>query len=203
MNIVHDAVANEHEGMVIKESGWVEFFKEGSVHAPMYSFSISLSMRLADVLPVNYQYIQMVFQILILLVTQILLYVVMSKLKINYIIKALIVLYFGFSPALINAALSLWYEIIVLPFGLMIILIGVSSFRVIHCEGRKATTIKALWTAGIFITATYGKSIFQYVFWAYLLLFVYCAFIAMIQRNKRSLFNSFIYILISFADHFF
>ena len=83
MDIKHDAVGYEHLGRLLYTEGWSEYFRLGPYREPLYPFLVSVSMQLADFFHVNYQSIQKLIQISILLITQISIFKILHRLKIH------------------------------------------------------------------------------------------------------------------------
>jgi len=198
MQISWDAIGYEKLGLIIYEKGWKEFFITGPHREPLYPFVISLSMGIADYFSVSYQLIQKIIQVVFLFVTQILTLLVLNKLRIKNAVKLLVLLYFGFSPAIVNSALALYSEIIVFPFVPAAVLLGVVSWQTIQARSFKNIVILSLGTSCIFILATFGKAIFQHVFTLFLIPYFCISISSIRKKNKVVLLNSAIYILIAF-----
>jgi hypothetical protein len=164
MAVMFDAIAYEQVGEMIYKKGWIEYFKTGPNREPLYSASIAASMKFADGKSFSYQEVQKVQQLVLLFVTQLLTLYVLRKLRIRLWLQIAVILYIGFSPGLLNAALSLFSEIIIFPSVLGAAIILSQSWRSILNSQVKSVVIFSLLTAGVFILATLGKGIFQYVF---------------------------------------
>jgi len=63
MQISQDAIGYKNLGSLIYHEGWQEFYRTGPHYEPLYPFTISLSMGLADKLSVSYQLVQKLFQV--------------------------------------------------------------------------------------------------------------------------------------------
>ena len=113
MLILYDAFGYEQLGTIIYQQGWGEFFRAGPSREPFYPFLISVSMHIADACSVSYHSIQKIIQILFLLTSQFLVLKILKNLRVQPLLCALTILYLGFSPALVNAAFSLFSEIAV------------------------------------------------------------------------------------------
>ncbi len=122
MIIQQDAIGYESLGRLIWEQGWKSYFTTGPNREPLYPALISLSMGLSHLTGIFYQKILTLIQFGFLALTQILIGKMLLKLKVRPPIIALSLLYFGFSPALVNSALSLYSEIATYPFVMGIIL---------------------------------------------------------------------------------
>ncbi len=121
MSISCDAVVYEELGKLLYQKGWRAYFLNGPNREPFYPWLVSLSMRIGDWIGVSYIYVQKIFQILILAVSQFIVYRFLILLNIRRVIIAGAVLYFGFSPSIVNTGFSLYSEIATYVFILGII----------------------------------------------------------------------------------
>lgn len=111
MSMSCDAIGYEELGKLLYQKGWKAYFLTGPNREPFYPWLVSVSMRIGDGMGISYMYIQKIFQILILAVTQFVLYRFLVLLNIRRGIIAGAVLYFGFSPSIVNTGFSLYSEI--------------------------------------------------------------------------------------------
>jgi hypothetical protein len=184
MVIQFDSLGYEGLGKTLAWQGWVEYFMTGPHREPLYPFLISLSMRLSDVFPLSYYKIQTFFQLCILLGSLFLSSRILQKLKISPPTTAITILYMGFSPAIVNTALSLYSEILTFPFILGIILLGTHAWTTLG-GGETAHTIQCALRLGIlFIGVTLIKGIYEYIFVVFLLPFLYRLLWSFLSRNK-------------------
>jgi len=192
MSIKFDAADYEFIGSIIHEKGWLEFFRTGPHREPLYPWVIAVSMTIADNLSVSYHIVQKVIQVLILFVTQLLAFGLLRRLKIRESLQLAMLLYIGFSPAIVNSAFSLFAEIITYPFVLAILWLGVLSWRAIYRESYGRIVLLAISTALAFVLTTFVKGVFEYIFWAYLV------FLGLMFINVRGRIfaNSIIYFLL-------
>jgi len=195
--ISHDAIDYEELGLMIYKNGWMEYFKTGPHREPLYPLSIAVSMKIADFFSVSYQLVQKVIQVMILFLTQILMFNLLNKLRISNRMKLITILYFGFSPAIVNSAFSLFSEIITYPFVLAIILIAVSSWRAIHNSGFRRIAALSFFTSILFALASFGKGVFQYVFLFFLIPYIFLFINSIRKRNKTILQRSVLYIAVA------
>ncbi len=159
-------------GHRIAEQGWMAFFTSGNLLEPGFPFLISLSLKLSAVLPLDYFGIQKVFQLSFLLATQVLTLLILNRLSIRRPFKALVVLYLGLSPALVNSALSLFSEIMVYPFFLLIILFAFRSWQAL-LSGRSGPVLLFGFLTGLAsLGAVLLKGIFELIAPAFLLLLI-------------------------------
>lgn len=198
MTVVFDALGYEAIGQTIHEQGWREYFKNGPQREPFYPFTIAVSMDIASHFGISYQLIQKIFQVISLCITQILLYILLGKLSIPRGIKAGALLYFGFSPGLVNAAMSLFSEIMVFPAVPLLILAAVWAWRNIQREGKIHAVGMGTVVAMAFVLAIFNKGIFQYVFLAFLIPFCILCLRSLLRHKKKVFFNSFIFLITVF-----
>lgn len=175
MVIVFDSVDYENTGRLIYHNGWLNFFQTGPHREPLYPALIAASMALADFFSLDYQSVLKIFQLLLLFSTQILMIVLMRKINVREGIIQAAVFYFGVSPATINAAFSLYYEIMVFPFVPAAVLLAGSLWSDI-CRKRVFGYIlsKSVLFGACFSLLALGRGIFQMVF--YFSIFPFCAF---------------------------
>jgi len=199
MVIVFDSVSYEELGHIISTRGWLTYFQDSPKREPVYPFLISVAMNLAKQWPLSYQSILMVIQTFILFLTQILTYNLLKNLRISSRITALIILYLGISPGLVNSALSLYSEIATYPFILMIILFSTKSWQSIQSAQTQKTILYAsgLGIALLFITLT--KAVFEIITPVFLIPFVYLFLKNLLKQNKKYVLASLSFLLITFA----
>lgn len=198
MWIVADAIEYQKVGLNLYKYGWTYFFETGPHREPLYSSLIAVAMYLSDIFHINYEIIQKFVQAIFLFVSQIFILLLLGKLKICNLVKVIIILYFGFSPAMVNAAMSSFSEIIVFPFILGIVFFGSVSWRAILNGNTKQVIYFALYTSLLFVCAVFSKGIFQYI---YIFFFIPCVFIlgySIIKKKKAVFWCSIFYIAIVF-----
>ena len=183
-----DAIDYERRGFMIYEKGWLEYFKTGPNREPIYPLLISVSMRIADSLSVSYKSIQILLQLFILFITQILTLIILRKLKINDLLNALVILYLGISPAIVNSAFGLYSEIAVYPFILGIIFFNHKFWRLL-CSSENINKVcrAGFFLALCFLLATLTKGIFELITPIFIIISFIGSFI-LLRKNqlKRS-----------------
>lgn len=199
MAISTDAIGYEELGRLVHESGWKEFLRTGPHREPFYPWLVATSMGIADQLSVSYQLVQKWVQVFFLFVSQLLLLFLLNKLKISPPIKWTTVLYFGFSPGLVNAAFSLFSEIATFPFVPLMVLACVWSWQSVLSRSLKHIGGMAVLTVGTFLLAAGTKSAFIYVFLACLIPFVFAALRSLRHKDYRKFLNATAYIVLSFC----
>ncbi len=184
MVMVHDAIGYESSARFLQENGFLPYFKSGLSREPIFIALVTFSMAIAKILNnVSYQLILVFFNILILLISQILVYKILKILKINTNISALVLLYFGFSPAIVNTAFSLWSEIITYPIILALVIAFYKVWESFVFQGKN------LWLrSGFFgillMIATLAKAPFEGVALLFVLFFVILALFHFMQKNE-------------------
>lgn len=169
MAIKFDAVGYEQLGEMIHEKGWLEYFKTGPNREPLYPASIAGSMYIGNLISRPYRVIQATLQIGLLFLTQVLTLSLLKKLRIDHRVALPIILYLGFSPALVNTAFSLFSEIMIIPLVPAIILSNVKAWEAIQNSSAVKAALWGLGCAFLFLSAIFVKGVFQYIFYSFLI----------------------------------
>jgi len=199
MEIKFDAAAYEKLAFIIYHDGWINFFKSEPVNVPLYPFIISISMRIADFFSLYYLSIQTLFQILFFLTSQILLYKALKILNINRNIIALVLLYFGLSPAIVNSAFSLFCEIVTYPLVLGAILISVWLWQTIQEDRYKKIFLSGLCLTLFFILLTAVRAVYEYVLPLFLLAYLGLSLGLLLTKQKKIFINTLILLIAIFS----
>ncbi len=199
MEVKFDSLGYEHLGRVIYQQGWVEFFKLFPEQSLLYPFVISIAMRAADTLSISYYPVLTVFQILILFLSQILLYRLLKKLDINEKILAVIIFYFGISPAMVNSAFSLYCEILTYPFVLGIILASAESWKLIQENSCGKIFFSAVKIALLFLLITCVRSIYNYIFVIFVAVYFGMSLVFLVKKQKRYFMNAALLLFVAFV----
>ncbi len=187
MNIRFDAQGFEKLAGYIYHQGWPAFFEQNPDQSPLYPFLISISMRIADFFALPYQRIQTIFQIFLLLLSQFLLLKILTRINIKKSLIAFVLLYFGFSPAIVNSAFSLFCEILTYPFVLGIILCSVEIWNLILSKERFGRIVSySILLAAIFFLITCTRAIYEYILVVYIFFFALIS-IKFIRETERFL----------------
>ena len=198
MVIVFDAIGFEANGKIFKSEGLEGYLKEGPQKEPLYAYSISLSMRLADILKVDYKKVQTCLQIFLLLIGQIILYRILLLLKINDTVMALALLYYGFSPALINSSLSLFSEVITLPLILLSVVLINQAWRFVLEGNIKSAATYAFLFSCIAIVAAFSKAVLLVLYPILILPFGIILIQSLIKKSKKQGQAALIFLIIFF-----
>lgn len=192
MDIRWDAVSYESLGKTLAQQGWLEFFRTGPNREPFYPALIAFSIGLGKSFGISYQFIQALIQLLILFLTQILTLRILRLLKIKNLLSALMILYLGISPAIVNSALSLYSEIATYPIILAIMLLVYRSW-LSFTGPRSRVILLAIATGLMFVLMILNKGIFELVTPAFFFLLIVSAFFT---RNRKLIINAFAYLVI-------
>ena len=203
MPIQFDSIEYENTGRIIYQNGWLDFFRTGPHRELLYPSLIALAMASAKSLSVNYQLVLKIFQVAFLFSTQLLLIVVLKKINVRDSIIKTAVFYFGISPATINAAFSVYYEIVAFPFVVIAVLLLGSLWSDIHQKKEyKPILGKALLFGLCFSLLAYGREVFIYVYYFLVLPFCISALKSLFKRHKEIFYRHIILIILSFALFF-
>ncbi len=195
----YDATEYESLAKMIDQKGWEEYLRTGPHREPLYPGIISIAMRLADFLGTPYQTIQKFIQILFLLITQFLTCKLLTKLKIHPTLSAFILLYLGFSPAIVNSAFSLYSEIITYPLILGIVLLNVQAWKYIHSPHSAGVALLALSLGILFILIASVKAIFELILPLSMLGYYLLAVHSCIRGHKKILIHTILFLTIIFS----
>lgn len=186
MEITQDALGYESHARGIVQLGWQKYFNEGPGREPLYLFLISLSMHLAGILNMDYQFIQKIFQILILLLTQLLTLTYLKRINTPPSLILALLFYLGFSPAIVNSAFSLYSEILTYPLILGIVLIS-GRLWISLSKGSRNNILLLTLILGILSTlAVSVKAVLQYVLLFYFIILFILLIPQLLSKGKRS-----------------
>lgn len=185
MDIHFDAANYESLAVLLRSEGFVAFLKQGPFREPLYPFVIFTSMKLASFLGISYYKIQTCLQIVLLFSTQYLLYRTLMLLKIEEGLISILILYFGLSPAIINATFSLFSEIVALPLIISALLSAISLWQSI-LEENFARVFRWGFLFALTATAvTFSKAILEYTFLLFLLPFAGLAIQSLLKKKFK------------------
>lgn len=185
MTIAYDSIGFENGGRILNSEGLRGYLKNGPQKEPLYSYTISLSMKLADVLHVDYKKVQTCFQIILLFLGQIFLYRILLLLKLNETITAISLLYYGLSPGLISCGFDLYSEIVTLQFILLSIFLMSKAWRFLLEEDLKFVILYAFLFAFTATLATFSKAVLLVLYPLFVLPFAVVLGHCLVTRKKR------------------
>ena len=195
MDLNTDASVYNTIGHTFAKEGWKGYLGGGLNREPLYPMMIAFSVKLAFLFDIDYFIVQKIAQILFLFITWLLLWHVLNQLKIDRRIKAGILLYFGLSPAVINATFSMFSEIAGFPFVLLGVILLVDSYRTVSVETRGRIIFLGLLTALIFIAASCVKAVFQYIVPFVLLPFIFLALKGLFTKQGALFKKNMLYVI--------
>ncbi len=199
MDIKFDAAGYQQYGETIYRHGYLEYLKIAPEKVPLYSIIISFSMWIADHLHVSYQTIQKIIQIGFLSSAQFFTMKILQSLKLHQTIIFALTLYFGFSPALVNSAFSLFPEIPTYVFTLGILWACIQSWELIQSKDIPKLLLWAFIFSALFVPLTLLRPVFEYVLIVLLFCFFCLALPLLFQKRFRSFINTIIFITIAFC----
>ncbi len=159
--VVFDAIGYERlGGMLARPGGWREYFETGPHREPLYPLIIAAAKRLAaggDHLP-----ILMTMQIGLLALTQVLLAGLLRELGVRARIAVAVLAYFAVSPAVVDAGMSLFSEIVGMPCAVGLTWAVVRIGRRMR-SGRRIGPGTAVGLGLLAAVAALGRAVFYYV----------------------------------------
>jgi hypothetical protein len=164
MVIAHDAICYYDIANDIFEKGWIYFFKTGPQREPFYPFIIATSMKISEFCQLPYESIQKILQIGILFISQLLMWNIFQKMNISPRMIAAGLLYFGFSPCIVNSAFSLYSEILTYPFTLGIIIVSILAWRLIQEKALIKSILMGMALSALFLGLTGTKGVGEGIF---------------------------------------
>lgn len=151
--LYYDALGYHQNAQILWHKGWLGYWGSGLNREPLYSWFVSLSLRFADWLKMDYVPILLLGQVLLFIGMLCLLDRLLTKLKINDISKALVLLYAVFSPALINTTFIEWSEIITYPIVILVILSCIKGWKYLYNE---QASVRGAFLRGVFLALSMG-----------------------------------------------
>jgi hypothetical protein len=183
MDIAVDSIGYEQLGRMLYSQGWISYFITGPNREPLYPLLIAASMHIEHATGLAYVKIMAVFGVMILFLTQALTYKILRLLNIRDGICILVLAYLALSPALNNAAFSLFSEIAVFPIILGIILTSADAWEAISQNKREQSLIYGALLGILLTAATLVKGIFECISPAYLIIFFTMVFLT--EKTKK------------------
>jgi len=185
MTIAFDSIGYEQGGKTFKSEGLSGYLKDGPQREPLYAYSISLSMKLADIIGVDYKKILTCLQILLLFLGQVLLYQLLLLLKLNKTITAGALLYYGLSPGIISCGFDLYSEIITLPFILLSILLISKAWQCLLQEDVKKSFLYAFLFSLSATVAVFSKAVLAILYLPLIFPFAIFLIYSLLKGKKK------------------
>jgi len=167
MLISDDAIGYHVFGEMLQKQGWGMYFITGPNREPGYLLLVASSLTLGQWTGWDYTAILKVIQLLLLGSTQLLVWRWLSLLRVSSAGIMLAVGYIGFSPALINAALSMYSEILIIPIFVAMILAHMYWWQAVCDQKQGKGIVLSIWIALIWLGCISVKAICWYVFLMY------------------------------------
>ncbi len=187
--LVHDALGYQQLGRLLQHEGFSAYLKQGPNREPIYPLLVSLAMHLEHASGIAYTRIMALFGILLLGLTQFLIYRTLLALNVRTGVTAAVLLYFGLSPAVNNTAFSLYSEIAAYPFMVGVVWANVHAFETIR-RGKKYDALTAGALLGLsFVCMTFIKGMFEFIFLAFFAVYLVLTIMALFQKQKALLIN--------------
>jgi hypothetical protein len=187
-----DAFGYIKRGKIVYEHGLSGYIQQGPDKEPLFPIMIASSLHLADKLPIPFEHIQRVFQLLFLFLAQFLLYKILVHLRIHETVILFLTAYFGFSPALLNAALSFFTEVLTFPITLGLLLTSLYALEQINTPSLKRTVLHGVILGIILSVGICVKYTFIILTLILLLVFTMLMLKALFQKNNRVALHLFI-----------
>ena len=134
--IVNDSIGYEELGKLLNEQGLAGYLKGTVQREPMYPFLISTAMHLAAWSHLPFEQIQKWMQIILLMATQILVFILLKKMDVRRWLTAAAVLALGVTPTLVNSSLWTYSEIVTYPLIVLLILLCGLAWQRLLGNGR-------------------------------------------------------------------
>ncbi len=187
MIIAQDATTYEELGRSIYNQGFIPaYFKTAPNREPVYPLLIALAMHLEHGTGVVYTKIMAFLGVLILLLTQFLLYLALKHLQVRQGIIAVALLYFAVSPAVNNAALSLYSEIAAFPIIIGVVHVSARALAAIKRDDLRRSIGWGLLLGLLLAGATLTKAVFEGISPLYLVGLVAASLLAHQRRKKTT-----------------
>lgn len=199
MEIKYDGAVYQRYGAAIYEHGVEGFFQQKPINGILYPCLIATAKFISHYINVDSLKVQQAIQLLFLLVTQFLLYLILKKLNISKLLSSATLLYFTFSPGLVNAALSSWSEIMVLPFVLGIIFLSFHSYFAIKNNELNKVFLIGLGLGILFVCASLIREICEIVLILFLFFYFLISISFLINKNLKMFLNSLMLLIVVFT----
>ena len=180
MEIIYDSVNYEGLGRLIQHQGWIAYLTSGPNREPFYPFLVANSMQIEHLTGLAYVKVMAILGVILLCATQLLTYKLFCRLNVRTSLCALLLLYSAFSPALNNAAFSLYSEIAVFPIVLGVLLSSTHLWEAIVNDQQRRAVGYGILLGTLFTLATLTKAVFECICPA----FVIVLFLAVSLKNK-------------------
>jgi len=167
MLVSGDALGYHYLADMLNQQGWGEYFTTGPNREPGYPLLVATSLKLGQWTGMDHLAILKAIQLALLGCAQLMVWRWLLLLGVSSTGIMLAVAYIGFSPALLNAALSMYSEILIIPLWIALILAHTCWWQAIMDKKRWLPALMPLWIAVIWLACIAIKAIAWYVFLMY------------------------------------
>ncbi len=179
-----DVIGYKELGGIFYRHGLIGYASTGLHREPLYPFLCSLAMSIQSLSGITFTHVMAGFSVLILVITQILMYIILRELNIRTWVCSLTLLYWALSTAITSSAFNmlLFCEIITYPFITAAVIAGYYGWKAVKENNKKTACCWGAVTGVMFMALTFVKAVFECICPLYLLFFmVLCLF-----KNKIS-----------------
>ena len=184
MLISADAIGYHNLGVMFQKQDWGTYFLTGPNREPGYPLLVAAGLALGQWTGVDYQIILKIAQLFLLGAAQLLVWRWLFLLGAPAAGIMVAVGYIGFSPALINAALSMYSEILIIPILVSFVLAHMYWWPAVVDGKRWKAIFLSSWIALLWLACIFIKAVFWYVFLVYWVL-VMMALVWKLPAAKR------------------
>jgi len=138
----YDAIGYHYLAQVLQHQGWTAYWSSGPNREPLYPWFVSLILRLAEGLRMDYVPVLLVAQVFVFLSMLWLLEKLLQRMGVETGYRLTVLFYAVFSPAFIYTVFTEWSEIVTYP--LILIIIGVCIKAWMFICGASQNKLKAL-----------------------------------------------------------
>ncbi|MDE1920478.1 MAG: hypothetical protein KGJ09_01885 [Candidatus Omnitrophica bacterium] len=183
-SISADLIGYKTLGSIIYHQGLVGYAATGLQREPLYPLLCSLAMYVEHLSGVNFTHIMAALSIIMLMISQILIYAILRKLNIRPLICSLVLLYWAVSPCITESAfhILLFCEIVTYPLILAVIIFSYLGWESVKENDKGEACAYGALTGLLFALLTLVKAAFECICPAYLIFF----FLGALHKNKFS-----------------
>jgi hypothetical protein len=164
-------------GRIIQHQGIIGYLTSGPHREPLYPLICAGMMKWESISGVSFTHLMAGFGILMMLLTQIFLYVILQALNVRSWISSLGLLYWGLSPAINNSAFHvlLFCEIVTYPLMLAAVIAGWKGWEAVSQNNNKTAGLWGSLSGLMLALLTFVKAPFECIAPAYFLVFLTAA----------------------------
>ena len=180
-----DLIGYKDFGSIFYRQGLIGYVATGLHREPLYPLLCSLAIHIEHLSGIGFIYIMDSFSIIMLMITQILIYTILRGLNIRPWICSLMLFYWAVSPSITNSAFHILFfcEIITYPLILLTIITAYQGWKVVEKNRIKEACLYGVLTGILFALTTFVKAVFECIFPVYLIFFL----LGSLYKNKASI----------------